>query len=101
MKKKNNIENDLRVPYAQAVYGRREIKAVEKVLLNPLHIVAGGAVSRFENEIARLFGKKYGNLWLAFKVLKDARRRDHGQKKYPGNQKRQIHSENCRRRLIW
>ena len=49
-----------RVPYASAVYGKAEIKAVNKVLANPQKIVAGDAVREFEKQIAKIFGKKHG-----------------------------------------
>src|SRR3989344_4430169 len=66
----------LRVPYALAVFGNEERKAVADVLKTP-HIVAGKRAAEFENRVARLFGKKYGlfvnsgssaNL-LAFEIL--------------------------------
>ncbi len=50
----------IRVPYAQAVYGKKEIEAVVRVLKNPTKITAGDVVNRFENQIAQLFGKKHG-----------------------------------------
>src|SRR3989344_6106516 len=55
MKNKN-----IRVPYALAVYGDEEIAAVNRVLKDPIRIVAGTAVKKFEAKIAALFGKKYG-----------------------------------------
>lgn len=50
----------MRVPYALAVYGKSEIRAVNNVLQNPSCIVAGDYVKQFEESIARVFGKKYG-----------------------------------------
>lgn len=54
--KKSNLK---RVLYAQAVYGEEEIKAVEKVLRNPLKIGAGPHVRKFETKVASLFGKPH------------------------------------------
>jgi CDP-6-deoxy-D-xylo-4-hexulose-3-dehydrase len=51
--------NDLRVPYALAVFGEEERRAVSEVLRTP-QIVAGKRAEEFEREIAGLFGKKYG-----------------------------------------
>jgi len=71
------IPKKLRVPYALTVYGKPEIRAVNRVLSEPTKIAPGNAVKEFERKIARLFGKKYGvmvnsgssaNL-LAFEVL--------------------------------
>ena len=50
----------LRVTYAGTVYGKEEIAAVNKVLSDPLHIVAGPQVHAFEEKVAKLFGKKFG-----------------------------------------
>lgn len=52
--------NLIRVPYASAVFGKKEIAAVKKVLANPQKIAAGDAVREFEKKVARLFGKRYG-----------------------------------------
>ncbi len=49
----------LRVPYAMAVFGKEEIRAVNDVLKTP-QIVAGKKAEEFESKIARLFGKKHG-----------------------------------------
>lgn len=57
---KRIIEDNTRVSYAQAVYGKQEIAAVVKVLGNPSRIVPGYAVREFEKRIADVFGKKYG-----------------------------------------
>ncbi len=55
------MENkNMRVPYAQAVYGDEEIAAVNEVLKNPLKLSPGDKVKEFESKIAELFGKKYG-----------------------------------------
>lgn len=51
---------EAKVPYAMAVYGQEEIDAVNAVLKNPKHLVAGTAVKEFEKGIAQLFGKPYG-----------------------------------------
>ena len=56
--KKNNKKP--RVYYAKAVYGKAEIKAVNKVLENPLKIGPGECVKTFERKIAKLFGKNHG-----------------------------------------
>lgn len=58
MKKKRN--EPLRVPYAAAVYGKEEKRAVAKVLENPLQLAAGYRVKAFEKAVAKLFGKKHG-----------------------------------------
>lgn len=50
----------MRVPYALTVYGKEEIKAVNKVLSDPTKIVAGPAVKEFEKKISQILGKKYG-----------------------------------------
>lgn len=50
----------MRVPYAQAVYGKAEIRAAMRVFENPSKIVAGPAVKQFEKKIANLFGKQHG-----------------------------------------
>lgn len=57
MKKKNE---NLRVSYAGTVYGKEEIRAVERVLADPLHIVSGPAIQAFEGKVAKLFGKAFG-----------------------------------------
>lgn len=57
MARKNN---NIRVSYAQAVYGKPETDAVLRVLAHPNRIVPGYAVKEFERRIARIFGKKYG-----------------------------------------
>jgi len=48
------------IAYAATVYGNEEVRAVNRVLSNPLKLVAGALVKKFEGKIARLFGKKYG-----------------------------------------
>ena len=48
------------VPYALAVYGKKEIQAVNDVLRNPRRIVPGAKTRAFESAIAKLSGKKYG-----------------------------------------
>src|SRR3989344_1075455 len=55
------MKNNLRVPYALAVFGEEEKKAVSEVLKTP-QIVAGKKAAEFEGKIAKLFGKKYGLL---------------------------------------
>ncbi|OGZ53418.1 MAG: NarL family transcriptional regulator [Candidatus Ryanbacteria bacterium RIFCSPLOWO2_01_FULL_48_26] len=55
------MKNNLRVPYALAVFGEEEKKAVSEVLKTP-QIVAGKKAAEFEGRIAKLFGKKYGLL---------------------------------------
>src|SRR3989344_5099817 len=49
----------LRIPYAMAVFGKEEIRAVNSVLKTP-QIVAGKKAEEFEAKIAGLFGKKNG-----------------------------------------
>jgi len=50
----------MRVPYAQAVYGREEVNAVIRVLKNPLKLAPGAAVAEFEKKISKLFGQTQG-----------------------------------------
>ena len=50
----------MRVYYAKAVYNKKEISAVKKVLKNPATLMNGPAVKEFEIKAAKLFGKKYG-----------------------------------------
>lgn len=50
----------IRVPYAQAVYGKEEVAAVNRVLKDPNKISPGAAVTEFEAKIADIFGKKHG-----------------------------------------
>ena len=50
----------MRVYYAKAVYNKKEISAVVKVLKNPAVLMNGPAVKEFEIKAAKLFGKKYG-----------------------------------------
>jgi CDP-4-dehydro-6-deoxyglucose reductase, E1 len=51
----------MRVFYAQAVYGREEIDAVTRVLEDSsLALMGGPEVSRFEQRVAALFGKRFG-----------------------------------------
>jgi len=55
------MENkNMRVPYAQAVYGEEEVNAVIQVLKDPLKISPGIKVKEFETEISNTFGKKHG-----------------------------------------
>ena len=69
-------EKKLRVPYASAVFGDEERRAVNEVLKTP-QIVAGARAAEFEAKISKLFGKKSGLLvnsgssanLLAFEVL--------------------------------
>jgi len=49
-----------KVYYAEAVYGKEEIKAVNEVLKNNLTLMDGPKVKEFEKRIAWWFGKKYG-----------------------------------------
>jgi CDP-6-deoxy-D-xylo-4-hexulose-3-dehydrase len=49
-----------KVYYANAVYGKEEIKAVNKVLKNHLTLMDGPLVKEFETKVAKIFGKKYG-----------------------------------------
>ena len=59
LKKKKNTKNNLRIPYALAVFGDEERSAVAEVLKTPM-IVPGAKVKEFENKIAKMFDKKYG-----------------------------------------
>lgn len=53
-------EKQIRVLYAQAVYGKEEIDAVRTVLKNnPLSLVCGSSVRAFEECVAALFGKRH------------------------------------------
>jgi len=49
-----------KVYYANAVYGKEEVNAVNKVLKNHLILMDGPLVKEFENKVAKIFGKKYG-----------------------------------------
>ena len=49
-----------KVYYANAVYGKEEVAAVNKVLKNHLTLMDGPLVKEFETEVAKIFGKKYG-----------------------------------------
>jgi CDP-6-deoxy-D-xylo-4-hexulose-3-dehydrase len=49
-----------KVYYANAVYGKEEINAVNKVLKNHLTLMDGPLVKEFEIKVAKIFGKKYG-----------------------------------------
>ena len=55
------MKGNLRVPYALAVFGEEERKAVRDVLKTS-QIVAGKKAAEFEGKVAKLFGKKYGLL---------------------------------------
>lgn len=55
-----NNKKNIRVPYAQAVYGEEEIAAVHEVLKDPFKISPGARVSEFEKQIAKTFGKEHG-----------------------------------------
>ncbi len=58
-KNKKSANNFPRVPYALAVFGDEERKAVANVLATPM-IVPGALVRKFENKISAMFGKRYG-----------------------------------------
>ena len=68
--------NNIRVPYGMAVHNNEEIKAVVKTLKQSTQM--GKNVFKFENQITKLFDKKYGlmvnsgssALFLAFASLK-------------------------------
>ena len=49
-----------KVYYAEAIYGKEEIDAVNKVLENNLTLMDGPLVKTFEKQVASVFGKKYG-----------------------------------------
>jgi len=49
-----------KIYYGLAVYDNKEIKAVNNVLKNKkLTLIDGPSVKKFEEEVAKLFGKKY------------------------------------------
>ena len=48
----------MKISYGKNVYGREEINAVLNKLKKTTHM--GEAVTKFENKIAKIFGKKYG-----------------------------------------
>ncbi|MEK9154611.1 MAG: aminotransferase class I/II-fold pyridoxal phosphate-dependent enzyme [Patescibacteria group bacterium] len=50
----------MRIPYALAVYGKNEIKAVNDVLKEHRKFASWTKTREFEKKIAKLFGKKYG-----------------------------------------
>ncbi|MFH2231644.1 MAG: aminotransferase class I/II-fold pyridoxal phosphate-dependent enzyme [Patescibacteria group bacterium] len=54
-----NQDSSVRVPYALTVFGDEERAAVADVLKTPM-IVPGARVKKFEESIARLFGKEFG-----------------------------------------
>ena len=50
----------MKIYYGQAIYGKKEIEAVIKVLKNnSLKLIDGKYVKLLEKKIAKLFGKKY------------------------------------------
>ena len=50
-----------KIYYGLAVYDKKEINAVNNVLKNKkLTLIDGPLVKKFEQEVAKLFGKKYG-----------------------------------------
>ena len=50
-----------KIYYAKAVYGKKEIKAVNDVLKNnSLSLMDGENVKKFEKIVSKIFGKKYG-----------------------------------------
>ena len=57
-RKRTKLEN-LRVPYALAVHGKEEEKAVLGVLRSK-NTMIGNMTKKFELKVAKLFGKKYG-----------------------------------------
>ncbi len=50
----------MRIPYALAVYGKEEIKAVNDFLRDRRRFPSWTNTRKFETAIAKLFGKKYG-----------------------------------------
>ena len=48
-----------KVYYANAVYGKEEVNAVNKVLKNHLTLMDGPLVKEFETKVAKVFGKKF------------------------------------------
>ena len=52
----------MKVFYAKAIYDKKEINAVNKVLKNPLSLMDGPKVKEFEKKSAQVFGKKFGLL---------------------------------------
>lgn len=67
----------MRIPYALAVYGDEEVKAVVNVLKDHRLFSSWGNTRKFEAAVAKLFGKKYGSMvnsgssanLLAFELL--------------------------------
>ncbi len=59
MAKANMKKQRYRVTYAKAVHGKEELRAVIEVFKNKRTIL-GPSVRKFEKEIAKLFGKKFG-----------------------------------------
>jgi len=52
--------SDIKVYYAQPMYGEEEISAVVRSLRDPLSLVHGPCTSQMEEEVAKLFGKSFG-----------------------------------------
>ncbi len=58
---KNIKDYEKKIYYGLAVYDKKEINAVNNVLKNKkLTLIDGPLVKKFEQEVAKLFGKKYG-----------------------------------------
>lgn len=50
---------DIKVHYAQPMYGEEEISAVVRSLREPLSLVHGPCTTQIEEEVAKLFGKSF------------------------------------------
>ena len=51
----------MKIYYGKAIYDKKEINAVNRVLKkNSLNLIDGPNVKLFEKKIVKLFGKKYG-----------------------------------------
>lgn len=50
----------MRVPYALSIYGKEEIEAAYKILKTPTRLSVGPLTRKFEETVAKLFGKKFG-----------------------------------------
>ena len=55
-----NKRSNMKVLYAQPMYGEEEISAVVQSLQDPLALVHGPCTSQMEQEVAKLFGKSFG-----------------------------------------
>ena len=55
------MDNKKRILYAETNYDQEEINSVINVLENQPHSLVGGSYTKeFEENISKMFGKKYG-----------------------------------------